>query len=570
MGDSTRLRDEEVKELSAFLECFPTYHLYNQTVLSKSYFSNKRWVFSSQDEGSQNISSADDHGTRMIYDKIKSAFSNITIYGGEIVQFWAPHVTIRGRWLLSTSGQPFSVAYLSSGIAKYRKRCEEYGYNIDVTKNNKHVIDNIEQHDDHPRPMIIFSGASASAFLNRLTEVVRNASVQHREPLARYAFEECKLNRSYMMPIFCPSQCSYSCIGVVECSSWYIDPDFANATKRALEEVGLFVFDVQHHIPYKAIIGLEPARDEIQEAIKSVCELHQITLAQVWIAYENVNRVPFSSSLDDTRTKQKLAFKLTGYSLDKDSACFSSRFKDYYDACDIIAVKIWEEIKEFPSFKPHFREKVVRPSQIIMFKLFQYGRITSISQALERGKKRIVVNYNAPSKAKRNTKKIQLSREDIENQYGKTMEEAAKILGVSVSTLKRNHNKLCNSGWQGPDLPQRNANNTNRNQSKQSQTNEGCSDPTFVNRNEITVTIKAEYADDMIKFYLPISEATFVTVKNIIGMKFKLTLRNYKLKYLDEDSDWILIDSDQDLSDCIKSSRKVDRTVVRLCVFLKD
>ena len=83
------------------------------------------------------------------------------------------------------------------------------------------------------------------------------------------------------------------------------------------------------------------------------------------------------------------------------------------------------------------------------------------------------------------------------------------------------------------------------------------------------MTIKAVYANDMIKCDLPISEATFVNVKNIVGMKFKLTLRNYKLKYLDEDSDWILIDSDQDMSDCIKSSRKVDRTVVRLCVFLR-
>lgn len=72
--------------------------------------------------------------------------------------------------------------------------------------------------------------------------------------------------------------------------------------------------------------------------------------------------------------KQKLAFKLTGYSLDKDSACFSSRFKNYYDACDIIAVKIWEEIEEFPAFKPHFREKVARPrfDELIVWALPSY------------------------------------------------------------------------------------------------------------------------------------------------------------------------------------------------------
>ena len=44
----------------------------------------------------------------------------------------------------------------------------------------------------------------------------------------------------------------------------------------------------------------------------------------------------------------------------------------------------------------------------------------------------MVVNYNARSKMKRDTTEIELSREDIEQHYGKTMKKAAKDLGGSI------------------------------------------------------------------------------------------------------------------------------------------
>ena len=128
---------------------------------------------------------------------------------------------------------------------------------------------------------------------------------------------------------------------------------------------------------------------------------------------------------------------------------------------------------------------------------------------------------------------------------------------VSLSTLKRKHNKLGMSGWQGPDLPQRKAYNSNKNQIKESHTHEKdngvIQDPSPVKRNENTV-IKAEYADDIIKIRLGNSQATLVTVENEIGKKFKLKHGTFKIKYLDEDEEWILMTSDQDLSDCIQNS----------------
>ncbi|PWA97749.1 NIN-like protein [Artemisia annua] len=204
-------------------------------------------------------------------------------------------------------------------------------------------------------------------------------------------------------------------------------------------------------------------------------------------------------------------------------------------------------------------------SKIKSFKIFQRKRLSPMPESLEKGKEKLVVDYKAPSKAKRNTTEIQLSQEDIEQQYGKTMKEAAKTLGVSLSTLKRKCNDFGLLGWQGPELPKKR---------KPSHTNEkdngAIHDPSPVSRNENTMTIKAEYADDIIKLRLCISEAKFVTVENEISKKLKLPVGTYKIKYLDEDEEWILMTSDQDMSDCIRSSRNVDRSAVRLRVLLHN
>lgn len=97
--------------------------------------------------------------------KLKSVFSKAIHYEEVIAQFWAP-ITIEGRLLLSTSGQPFAVSHLDKGLGHYRLRSVEYYYNIDA--NNKLIEDHIEE-EDH---MMIIGGAPATAFHNRLPEVV--------------------------------------------------------------------------------------------------------------------------------------------------------------------------------------------------------------------------------------------------------------------------------------------------------------------------------------------------------------------------------------------------------------
>ena len=94
----------------------------------------------------------------MIYDKIISAFSKTNYSDGLIAQFWAP-VTIGGKLQLSTSGQPFAVSNLGSSLKKYRRRCVEYGYNVNID-------DMIEQDVDKPPLCFLQSFARDSNYEN--------------------------------------------------------------------------------------------------------------------------------------------------------------------------------------------------------------------------------------------------------------------------------------------------------------------------------------------------------------------------------------------------------------------
>ncbi|KAM0024145.1 putative transcription factor Nin-like family [Helianthus debilis subsp. tardiflorus] len=198
-------------------------------------------------------------------------------------------------------------------------------------------------------------------------------------------------------------------------------------------------------------------------------------------------------------------------------------------------------------------------------KTMKEAKTTEISLSLEV----ISKQFGKPIKeaAKCKTTEISLPLEVVEEQFGKTMKEAAKSLDVSESTLKRKLRKLGIPEWRGPNFVKRKANDSSIIQISTTKKNNGAiQDPSIVNINNNLITIKAEYANDMIKFCLPNSQSTFMIVQQEIGKKFKLIIGTYNLKYLDEDGDWICLTSDEEMIECIKSSTKLDRIVVRLCV----
>ncbi|KAL4592737.1 hypothetical protein LXL04_005741 [Taraxacum kok-saghyz] len=689
---SSRSPNEDV--LSKFLATLTTQHSFSEPESDHGMF-----VFWSQNLPSQNNPDSGDLG--LVHNAIKSAFSKVDLcYFDGFIQFWAP-VEAGGKSLLTTYDQPFAVQYLNSGIEKYRLCSLSYQYNIDASK--------LEVEDV---PFII-NGAVANAFLNHLAEVVLDLRVHHGSPLALSALA-CEFICSFLLPICDPSQSR--CVGVVECCATKLDHLFKifNDLNRALkvgfnillqslhnlianveitliwviflfvksltlhhfQEVGLCTFHGQERLPYERSGGLKYATDEIEEALHRVCESHDLTLAQLRISYEDGNRVACSTSLEDTRIKQIIPLKLIAYCDNSDDEDRLS-FKDYYDICDMLPLKIGEGHvdKALQNYEPHLcryindtsnneppelfpitvterscfviylrstetgnldyvleflwignRNYIILLESLILtlkkclpnfkfasgsefgdelhvldFKFASRGQLTGYQLSVQdfscasddvysfskkqieyfkifEGKKsspqptvlekerRIVVaqDFIVPSESKcKITEKPSL--EDIKQQFGSTMKQAAKNLNVSVSTLKRKCKVHGISEWQGPNFVNKKESELYDIRSgRKVEDNEVIQGPRGIDGD--TLTIKAEYEDDMIKFHLPISLSTFEAVEKEIGKRFKLKVTTYKLKYLDEDKEWILMTCDQDMTDCIKSSKSVNVNHSKLCV----
>lgn len=81
------------------------------------------------------------------------------------------------------------------------------------------------------------------------------------------------------------------------------------------------------------------------------------------------------------------------------------------------------------------------------------------------------------------------------------------------------------------------------------------------------VVIKAKYEDDTIRVQLCRS-AGLEKLLNEVGMRLKLSVGSFKLKYVDEDNDEILLACDDDLQQCLKSPVAVDKPYIQVFVKL--
>ncbi|KAL8154626.1 protein NLP6-like [Apium graveolens] len=90
--------------------------------------------------------------------------------------------------------------------------------------------------------------------------------------------------------------------------------------------------------------------------------------------------------------------------------------------------------------------------------------------------------------------------------------------------------------------------------------------PQFSSRPEVkTVTVKATYKEDIIRFRLPLSSG-IVKLEEEVSKRVKLDVGMFDLKYLDDDQEWVLIACDADLQECVELSRSSGRNIIRLLV----
>lgn len=83
------------------------------------------------------------------------------------------------------------------------------------------------------------------------------------------------------------------------------------------------------------------------------------------------------------------------------------------------------------------------------------------------------------------------------------------------------------------------------------------------------VTIRANFENNTIKFRLSLS-SRLVELQEEITRRLNLKPREYYIKYKDEEDELILITCDDDLQDCIRSSRLMGNTSIGVLLELKQ
>ncbi|KAJ9555723.1 hypothetical protein OSB04_010337 [Centaurea solstitialis] len=195
-------------------------------------------------------------------------------------------------------------------------------------------------------------------------------------------------------------------------------------------------------------------------------------------------------------------------------------------------------------------------------KIFHRNKVS-----LKRGRQSKVEECLTPSKARGKTTPIELSREQIESQFGQTQEKAAKKLNgddnlllskytFHVSTLKRKCKKEGIKLWQGKDHVEENQSDTYEEEDNRGAIRDNTREASL---DKNMVTIKAEYAGDVIMFSHPISSATSKAMEKEIVKRYELDPdTRYKLQYLDvENNEWILFTCDENVTLFQKDKRNV-------------
>ncbi|KAJ0798395.1 putative transcription factor Nin-like family [Helianthus annuus] len=254
-----------------------------------------------------------------------------------------------------------------------------------------------------------------------------------------------------------------------------------------------------------------------------------------------------------------------------------------------------------------------------------------LSNSAAAGTSQSVVHYSEskiedfnidPGKTSRKRKRSDrmISYDEIRKHFGKTMDEAASILKVSRSTLKRICRNLGIPRWPHKNGPDKSDTDTfvKSDQTVGVFTSKGAPtsvfgasnepfggttyttrDPTENDKHGSThvphqkeqanppdefvqpetsisgsffktdrdVTIKATYREDTIKFRYRLSDGS-VKLEEFVATRFQLRIGSFRLKYKDEDGDMILIACENDLLRLGGFRQTDSKTVIKLSVHL--
>nr|GFA22246.1 hypothetical protein [Tanacetum cinerariifolium] len=220
-----------------------------------------------------------------IKEKIISALSALHFQGQHVlVQFWSP-VVVRNRCSLTTLDQPFALGVVDDkGLYSYRLDSEQRMFVVD------------EKHREE-------LGPPARVYRQKLSEWSFDSQTL---PTRHYVQDLAAYYNIYgylLLPVFEPD--SGCCVGVLELvtsSSNYVDyASEVQKVSRALKEENL----KSPNVFEDPMINVPDERrrhelDEIYVALKTICDTHNLPLAQTWSLTGNSSFVANSRKLEQS------------------------------------------------------------------------------------------------------------------------------------------------------------------------------------------------------------------------------------------------------------------------------
>ncbi|TYI11601.1 hypothetical protein ES332_A09G218200v1 [Gossypium tomentosum] len=197
-----------------------------------------------------------------------------------LAQVWAP-IKTGGRYVLTTSGQPFVLDPNSNGLHQYRMVSLMYMFSVDGESDKQ-------------------LGLPGRVFLQKLPEWTPNVQYYSSKEYSRLGHAlHYNVQGTLALPVFEPSM--QSCVGVLELIMTSQKINYApevDKVCRALQAVNLKSSEILDH-PVTQICNKsrQNALAEILEILTIVCENHKLPLAQTWVPCQHRSVLAYGGGL---------------------------------------------------------------------------------------------------------------------------------------------------------------------------------------------------------------------------------------------------------------------------------
>ncbi|KAG5512929.1 hypothetical protein RHGRI_038660 [Rhododendron griersonianum] len=499
-----------------------------------------------------------------------------------LVQFWAPTKTLEGRTLLTTQFQPFALGTTTSYASDWRNRLCSYRMGMCREYNNSFYAD-----AECAQELL---GLPGRVFLNQLPE--STPEVEHytlKEYPQRDLALRCKIGSSFALPVF--EHSSHTCVGVLEIVSlckkdiYWHDKEFRGRMYDFFQEFGLRCFDEYEHCKMQygdEDKALTAAFEELNMVFESVCKILNFPLALTWVSCRSCNDL----------LQSKFQFTVQDYcdSGDDDWCLWSDNILDFAQVSNVYLLKKGQVTGRILSFPNLLYCSDVKQLSIAESPLVPYARccelggwFTMCLQSDYTGDELYVLEFFLPE-SDENDENILTKLSSIlgmMEKYFKTFKlasgqglgEALSVEVIDFQYGQRSHSiKMIAATRFNPSLEHLQDGGVMFRQCQQDQ-------PSMDARNNGMYVISEAQNYDLpsldslqngkVTTQVDSSNQQLVEMQQEVAKRLNLEGETYYIKYKDEEDVLILIACDEDLQDCLHTSRSLDISSIAVLLELK-